>query len=713
MTSRIKFQASDISITLIVSTLVLQLVFFSPLQILAQNFGEFSVQFLDVLLIHFAISIGLIVFLKLVIRALKIPILPAVLTFFSTVAFLEARFFLAAAEHHPFNGQPFDWHAIQWLSHIELAVIAGLAVLFAAVYKRTRLLSTVSMFILLFLTVGFVFTMVINWEALQSKRQISATDSSYYGQFYRLSNQRNVIHIVPDQAQGAMLHDILTNSPEHYSKVFDGFTLFTQAEGQYESTYPTVLFYMAGEAPEPEHDLTLNQAFTRAYIAETLEQRSIVTLLSHNGFNTFGFQFHPGIFCKGPYTACIGTHDEVFAGLPANSTTRRLVLTVQTALDLALFQTTPIALRRQVYDNGRWFVRKLDKNTATHSGVLDVFTKNLRAGEYPQSYNYFHHAGAHAPLLFDRNCRYIGPQEIRIENQQEQVQCTLAQLENMIHALKETGVYDQTMIVINGDHGAPELPDSYPRQSGNNISDALMGLASTLVLIKPPGKRGPLGFSNKAVTTGDIPATIAGVLGLENTYSGVQMFKDEPAADRERYFFTYDSGSNVHYLEALPNMKRYRIRGDIFNEDDWIGPNTVIAAGGPSQMRVDHPEFSAHSMGFSLLEQHSVPMRWVDGKQAKVVLSPPTQGPVSLVFESYVPPSITGQWIEISVGGRFIARLNGETLKEKRHVITLPDDLPRTQVMDIAFSMGETISPGKDKRQLSVLFAYIGLVPVD
>lgn len=635
------------------------------------------------------------------------------LTFFSTIAFLEARFFLSAAEHHPFNGNPFDWEAIQWLSHIELVVIAVLGVVFAALYKRTRLLSSVSLFILLFLTVGFIFTLHINWQALQPNRQTNTPDSTYYDQFYRLSNQRNVIHIVPDQTQGAMLHDILSKDYEHYSRVFDGFTQFTQAEGGYESTYPTVLYYMAGEAPEPEHDLTLNQPYTRQYIAETLNERSIVTLLSQNAFNTFGFQFHPGIFCKGPYTACTGTHDEVFGGVPANSFATRLVLTVQTALNLALFQTTPIVLRKKVYDNGRWFIRRLDKNTATHSGILDVFTKKLLVGDHPDSYNYFHHAGAHAPLQFDRNCDYIEPQDINLENQQEQAKCTLLQLEKLIQALKETGVYDQTMIVINGDHGTPELPVSYPRQSGNIISDALMGMASTLVLIKPPGMRGPLVFADKSVTTGDIPATIAGVLGIENTYSGVQMFTDEPDSDRERLFFTYDSGSKAHYLQALPNMKRYRIRGNIFDEHNWLPPNAVGAGTHPSEMRADHPDFSVNSEGFSFLEQHNKPMRWVDGKRARVVLSPPTQGPMALVLESYVPPSISGQWLEISIGGRLIAKLNEEALKRQEHIIGLPNDLQRTTEIDITFTMGETISPGDDKRQLSVLFAYIGLIPAD
>ena len=77
-----------------------------------------------------------------------------------------------------------------------------------------------------------------------------------------------------DQAQGAMLHDILASDYEHYSQVFDGFTLFTQATGRYKGTYPSVVYYMAGESPEPEADLVANQPFTWDYVEETLEKHN-------------------------------------------------------------------------------------------------------------------------------------------------------------------------------------------------------------------------------------------------------------------------------------------------------------------------------------------------------------------------------------------------------------------------------------------------------
>ncbi len=718
------------SVILIVSAFVLQIFFFAPVQVLAQNFGEFSVLFTDVLLSLLLISVILVVFLVFALEKLKLPILFSTLTFLSVIGFLESRVLLTFAGHNPFDGKLNDWNALQWLSYLEIGIFLVLGVLFVGIRKRTEILSVVSLFILVFLTAAFIHTIYVNYGSLKPDPRVNPRVSTYLDQFYKLSTNRNVIHIVPDQAQGAMLHEILNSDIEHYSQVFDGFTFFTQAVGRYIGTYPSVVYYMTGEAPEADIDIVKSQPFTRDYIGEALEDQSIVTLLAENGFSTFGFQFHPGIYCKGPYTACTGTHDEVFAGIAANSPKRKLALTVLTAVDLGLFQMTPVIARQRIHNDGRWLVRRLLTGEVSHSGILDVFVEKMRAGANPDSYNYFHHAGAHAPLLFDRNCEYIGPQTVDFKNEGEQVRCTLIQFEKMIHALKKAGVYDQTMIVINGDHGTPWLPSSFSSQSGEIVPGSIMGMASVFLMVKPPGARGPMGFSDQAVTMGDIPATIAGTFGLDHNFPGIQMLSDGAVSEQERYYFTYDSSSAAHNFQTLDNLTRYRIRGDVFNERDWVLPGQEEAAGSgsdtkvvplvseqeslirrkyPSQLKMDYPGFEAISQGFSWLEQHSVPVRWVDGTTARVLLSPPGQDSISLVFNSYVLPSLNDQRVEISINGRVIAELGEEALKKNRHVVPVPDDLLPAEEFNIAFEMARTISTAQDPRLLSVLFSYIGL----
>lgn len=707
------YQGKNLSVALIVSSLVLQLFFFAPMHVIAQNFAEFPVPFVNILVVHLALSFALILVLLLVVRILELYIVTAAMTFISLLAFLESWFFYRLAGHHPFDEKTIDWQALQWLSNVELGVALLAGILFLMLRKRIQLLSRVSVSILVLLTMGFVYDTLSRLDTLFPAQQTTGQNSAYLDHFYRLSSESNVVHIVPDQAQGAMLHEILATDFEHYSQVFDGFTLFRQAIGGFESSYPGVVFNMSGESPDPAFDLVDEFPYTQEYIGEVLSERSILTLLSQNSFKTFGFQSNPGAFCQGPYTACTGSQEQVFTGVPLNNPKWKLAVAVVTSWDLALFQTTPIKLRTRIHDDGRWFAKKLAAFGGSRSGVIDLFTQRMKVEENPGTYNYFHHAGAGAPLLFDRNCMLVGSRAVNAYTQAEQLRCMLKQLGEMIEALKQADVYDQTMIVINGGRGTPGLPLSLQARTGNGVSPVLMGKASTLLLVKLPGARGPLAFSDTPVATGDVPVTIADALGLKGAFPGEALFSLQPDAERMRDFFTDDSGGEAHELQALPMLSRYRIKGDVFDERAWLLPRTVGEGRYLSQLRMDHPDFPAYSEGFGALEQHTMPVRWVDGDQARVFLSPPSKGPVYLEFGSYVPRSISGQSMEIRVGGTIIGSLDNKELSKAQHTVPLPDNLPRDDLLEIEFIMGKTVSTGDDLRNLSVLFSYIGLVPSD
>jgi len=703
------YQGNNLAVALIVSTLVMQVFFFAPMHVVSQDFGEFRVPFASILVGYLALTVVLIIIVFLVVRIVELHIITAALTYFSLIAFLESWFLYRFARHHPFSDIAVDWQSLQWLSNIEIGVSLGTGVLLVLLRKRIWLLARLSLFILVMLVMGFVYDTVSNLDALLPEQQAVKENARYLDHFYRLSSKRNVIHVVADEAQGAMMTEILATDYQQYSQVFDGFTLFRQAVGRFENSYPSVVFNMSGESPDPEFDLVKNQPFTRDYVEEVMRERSILTVLSQNSFKTFGFQFDPEIFCKAPYTACIGSREQVFTGVPLNDPKWRLAVAIVTSWEVALFQTTPIKLRARIHDEGRWFARKLAAFGGSRSGVIDVFTRRVEVEDNPGTYNYFHHAGARAPLLFDRTCKLVGSRAINSYTRGEQLRCMLKQLGGMIEALKQAGVYDQTMIVINSDSGTPGIPLSIQSRTGNGVNSGLMGKASTLLLVKAPGVRGSLVFSDKPATIGDVPVTITAALGLDSRLPGDVLFNKEPDTDRVLDFFTFESSEKVWDLQALPMLSRYRISGDVFNERDWSLPVTAGEGRFLSRLRVDHPDFLSYAEGFSSLEQQRVPIRWVDGEQALIWLSPPSTGLVDLVFESYVPRSITGQSMKIRVGGVMVDTLDDKELDNGQHRVPLPDNLPREQLLEIEFTMGKTVNTGNDLRRLSILFSYIGL----
>ena len=470
---------------------------------------------------------------------------------------------------------------------------------------------------------------------------------------------------------------------------------------------------MSGHAPDPNRDIVRSQPYTWEYIRTTLSEHSIVNTLAENSFKTFGFQFSTKLYCAGRYTACTG--GGIFDGLPVKSS--RIANTAQATLellDVALFRVAPLAIRPHIYNDEQWFLRRLAIEARTYSGVLDQFIEQMTTDNRPGSYNYFHVAGGHAPLQFDENCNYFGTQRITWKNQRAQVLCTLLQVERLVKTLKQLDVYDKTMIIVNGDHGSPEQPPSMTSPVEEHMLTSIMGHANALILVKPPATRGPLKFSSAPVTIGDIPATIMDAFGLDGEFSGIPMFHLDETAEREQKYFSYGTPSMVSSLQMLPNMQRYRIRGDLFNQSNWILPDLSDVGESPSALPMDLEDFDSFAVGFSKLENHSPPMRWVVGNLARVYLSFPTEGRAQLVFDTYVPPTITGQSVAVSINDKALAKLDEQELAgSKRHVISLPDDLPRKKVNTIEFTMGKAVRIATDTRELSIVFTYVGLEPLE
>ncbi len=502
----------DWRVMAIVSAFVSQVFFFVPLHIFLNNITEFSVSFAHLCFLFLLASSGLIAVLYFAAGKLPDQIFLAAVTFLSVVAFIESTILFGFARHRPFDGTLIDWEALSTLSNIELAVILGLASLIVVFRRRQELFYSVSLFILLFHGIGFLHATISTADSIRQSARTFRDLSSYFSDSYRLSRERNIIHIVPDNTPGALMYEIVASDFDRYSEVFDGFTLFTRAAGRYPHTFASISFFMTGRAPDPERDFVPSLPFTFKYKWTTLNEHSIVNTLALHDFKTFAYQSR-GSSCVGRYTACMA--GDVFHGRTISSDksthTGRIGLDL---LDIALFQVTPVLIRRYIHNDERWFLSQLVTTTRTYSAIFDLFIDNMTTDDRPASYNYFHVAGGHSPILFDENCAYVGTQKENYENMRAQVTCTLLQLERLVQKLKQLGIYDETMIIVHSDHGSPWLTPSLNSVGSAVILPRVSGSANAAILVKPPTIRGPLRFSRAPVSIGDVPATINDAFGL-------------------------------------------------------------------------------------------------------------------------------------------------------------------------------------------------------
>jgi hypothetical protein len=684
----------------VAAALVIPAVFVTPLRVFAVNVSEFPANLTEVVRTLSTLT-GLALVLCYGLGRLWPGVAMPGMGALAVIVGLESALFFPLAGHAPFDGSAIDWSQWQSLSAIE--IVAALAVVAVAVVARQReqLAMAAGVAILLFNALGLGTTLHERWEEIEIHD--ARHDYSYFGGFHRLSRTRNVVHVVFDTTQGAMVEALITADPDRYEPVFDGFTRFPQAMGRYPSTYPSVPYYMTGRAIEPERDFVAAQPLPATDLAGDLREASIVGALAGAGFRTFGYQCCR-LYCSAPYRACAA--GDVFDGRPleiddVNAAIRRL-------LDLALFQITPIVVRERIYDDGDWWLRARRQATRTYSAIVDAFVAYASADGPAESYNYFHLAGAHVPLQFDEQCRYVGPQPITTANQRRQVRCALRQLERLVETLERLGVYDQTLIVAHGDHGTPGLPPAMAARAAG--AEFLIGSASALLMIKPPNARGRMRVSDAPAELGDIPRTIADALGLKQEFPGESLLVLQ-RGPRERQFLSYDDSNRVASLQALPNLRRYRVQGDLFDQRAWSGPEMAAAGQPRSALFMDDPEFHAFATGFGALERQVKPARWVTARRARVRLALPAPEPVQLVLEAFAPARIPGQSVTVSVNGRVIARLTAATLGGGRHAISIPAGLVRPQVNVIELTPAKAVTPPGDHRRLSMVLSYIGLEP--
>ena len=479
------------------------------------------------------------------------------------LVFIQSTFLLSIAEHRPFDGNLINWSEYEAVSYIEGSVWVAAILLLILLQKRRKLLQN-SVFVIW----AWSF-LVLVYGVVVALPNLAPPAEPYFGDFYRLSKRSNVVHLVLDHTQGTLVHEILTSDEPQLAESLEGFTLYANSSGMYSSTYPSVPFLMTGKVPEIEDRVLPRLPFSHEYVRQTLDEFSIVRTLGQAGWSTYGFQLTP-LYCGGGYAAC--RSGQVFDGKEVRTTELGQALRDGLALvDVALFRATPIMIRRWIYNREQWRLRNLFAENRSVSGIIDLFTRELTSDERIGSYNYFHHAGGHPPIQFDSDCRFTGSQDWTVDSTKGQVICTFRQLVRLLDRLQDLGLYDQTMIIVVGDHGS-QWKSALMTFTEGGLAPRIISSANPLVLVKPPNTREPFRVSRAPVTIGDIADSITDAFELDRVPTGRSVFKIEEDSTRERLYLWSKPDPAIFQQEEILDVTPYRIRGNVLSEEAWIAP---------------------------------------------------------------------------------------------------------------------------------------------
>lgn len=139
--------------------------------------------------------------------------------------------------------------------------------------------------------------------------------------------------------------------------------------------------------------------------------------------------------------------------------------------------------------------------------------------------------------------------------------------------LNRLGIYDNSIIVLVGDHGAGFQGQDFVLQPGmplekraDIVTQSSRVTALPLILVKPLASRGALKISDAPVSLSDIPATVFSNLGLSIKDSGPFMFAIDETKPRERRFLMY---AGRDYYSYYADMIEYIVTGYSWEEGAW------------------------------------------------------------------------------------------------------------------------------------------------
>ncbi len=168
-------------------------------------------------------------------------------------------------------------------------------------------------------------------------------------------------------------------------------------------------------------------------------------------------------------------------------------------------------------------------------------------------------------ILKSRNCQII------TSDTKNKPKTSLKIAGELISKLKLAGIYDNSMIIITGDHGL----------NGEIISEGV-----PLILYKPFYANDTLKISDAPVSLSDYPITVTTALNLSSNFTGISMQDRQESDTRQRLFYYY-SWENEYWSHAyLPPMQEYIITNFSWSDDSW---QLTYQDYYPNEVRVSSP----------------------------------------------------------------------------------------------------------------------------
>jgi hypothetical protein len=546
-TSDIPTEVGLLGTLLAVSVLVVHV----PAAVWAGNTTEFTLGYTSFLGLGLAVTAAAVLVTWLVLRILPQPRRLAVAALISGVGVIWWGYgMLFVGRMRVLNGvdEPLNFETA--LGRWELALVAGVCLLLAWVIHRKP--APARQLLLVFnigLAVVTATTLVGAWGTSRHSRVADAAA------VFRFSPKQNVLIILLDGLQSDVADRVL-RADRRLAAEFAGFRLFPDTLGVAPTTFLSLPAIHSGEVYDGGPGLS-------SYLTDSIEQRSFVNLFARAGYHTT--LVNPVLdICPAQTATCVSATRLLRSPLArAKSEAVRL-------LDLALFRVAPVRLKRRIYREGNWLISgRVDQpdgiaQVLEGNRLLEEVARRLTVDAGTPTLKFLHSKSTHTPYVLDRGCGVV---DTALEHLGSQSRCALRAVATLLRRLRQTGIYDSTVILVVADHGINPGVFGLDAPGSHEQWVHRAGAANPLFLLKPLHAHGRLQRESEPVYLPDVGATLCDRSGACAVTNGIPAGSALPG--RVRRFTLHPWQHRFWTLQELPDITPYDVLGPVNDKASW------------------------------------------------------------------------------------------------------------------------------------------------
>lgn len=364
---------------------------------------------------------------------------------------------------------------------------------------------------------------------------------------YDYSSDKNFIVFVVDAFDSQTFNNIVSTSDE-YKAMFDGFTYYPDTVCAYPFTSRAIPFILSGKWYE-------NEGEYKDFEAEAISDSPLLNSLEQQGYRLDAYED------EFLFDTNMSRYSNVVK-IPTKLSSKYKLR--EEELNLALFKYLPFFMKgnnevnldsfsdlKETEDPDVDFFKMSDSDYYNDLLNSEITTTDQKV------FKFIHIEGAHVPFNYDEDMNPID------DGTYEQKQrATLTILKQYIQKLKDSGVYDNSTIMIMGDHGY-------------NYDD-LEGRQNALLMVKSENEHHELQWSDLPISYDDLQGSYQNLLnGLDSEQAFDGLTEDNQARRYLLFSYTKENVITEYYqmgyatdLETMqPSGKIYKYKGKHLKEN--------------------------------------------------------------------------------------------------------------------------------------------------